>query len=62
MIFYLINMEGTGTRVDETTGGSAAGNLYRFSRKNSEVCKGGISGCRKNVQIMERFFENHYNR
>jgi hypothetical protein len=36
--------------------------LYRFSKINSEIRKGGISGCRKNVRITEHFFDNHYNR
>jgi hypothetical protein len=36
------------------------GELYRFSKISSEIRKGGISGCRKNLRITERFFDNRY--
>ena len=35
--------------------------LYRFSKIYSEKQKGGISGCRTNVRITERFFDNDDN-
>jgi hypothetical protein len=34
--------------------------LYRFSKISSEIPKVGISGCRKNGLLTERFFDNCY--
>jgi hypothetical protein len=36
--------------------------LYRFSKINSEIRKGGISGCRKKRSYNGTFFDNHYTR
>ena len=35
-------------------------NLYRFSKISSEIRKVGISGCKKNVRVTERFIDNRY--
>jgi hypothetical protein len=48
-------------RLKKTSAYIAFTHLYRFSKINSEKQKDGISGCRKNVRITERFFYNHYN-
>jgi hypothetical protein len=39
---------------------TSASLLYRFSKIHSDRRKDGISGCRKNGPITERFFDKHY--